>query len=595
MYSLAIVSFLSILDALFRALPPGMATHFLTLAALSRELDPQLRSSTIQEIFTQNKNELIISVGRSETGSVASTDPSVARSPAGGESAAGLWLHISVDPKLNYFFAAMPGNRAKRNSVNLFDLIIGSTIESIAVRPFDRTLTIALRKNRFIVIQLYGSAASNIFLTDETTKILDAFKSRKTLIGTTLMLGEDRFDPSILDDRQRFRDAVKKKASKTALAALKAVAPVLGPILAREPLHRSGISEQTLVADLRDTDLDRLYAETRGIFAAPLTGGARIYSPGDEQKILSVTPLRHLPEAGIEKFPSVNEAIRRFVMKTSRSRTFGDERAGLEGAIRSDLERSRRSLQMVETQLAAAGRGEEFERLGKLILANINRIGKGTRRINLSDPAAGEETVSLDPALTPARNAEEYFQKARKARLALTASGTRAGSLRRKVALLESMLLELDRRRTPEQLSDFRKEYTKTLKNVESTEKNPQEERLPFRIFEIAGGFQVLVGKSSANNDLLTSKYAKPNDLWFHARGASGSHTVLKAARGREVPREAIRAGASIAAYYSKMRNASNVPVAYCERKYVRKPKGAPPGTVSLEREQIIFVQPRLP
>src|SRR2546426_11223645 len=91
--------------------------------------------------------------------------------------------------------------------------------------------------------------------------------------------------------------------------------------------------------------------------------------------------------------------------------------------------------------------------------------------------------------------------------LALTASGTRAVSLRRKVARLESMLLELEQRRTPERLSDFRKEFTKTLKNVESREKNPKEERLPFRIFEIAGGFQVLVGKSSANNDLLTSKY----------------------------------------------------------------------------------------
>ncbi|OLD75638.1 MAG: hypothetical protein AUI33_05455 [Ignavibacteria bacterium 13_1_40CM_2_61_4] len=459
-----------------------MPTHYLTLDALSRELDPLLRSSTIREIFTQNKNELIISVED-------------------------LWLHISVDPQLNYFFAEKAGRRARRNSVDLFDLIIGSIIESMAVRPFDRTLTIALRNNRFIVIQLYGSAASNIFVTDETTKILDAFKSRKTLVGTTLVIGEERFHPAILDDPQRFRAAMKKKASKSALAALKAAAPVLGPVFARELLHRSGITEHTLAGDLPDSDLDRLHSETRGIFAAPEMQGARIYSSGDEVKIFSMIPLRHLPEAGVEKFPGVNEAVRRFVMKTSRSRTFDDERAGLEGAIRSDLERSRRSLEMVEAQLAAAGRGDEYERLGKLILENINRIGKGTRRINLTNPASGEETVSLDPALTPARNAEEYFQKAKRARLALTASGTRAVSLRRKVARLESMLLELEQRRTPERLSDFRKEFTKTLKNVESREKNPKEERLPFRIFEIAGGFQVLVGKSSANNDLLTSKY----------------------------------------------------------------------------------------
>jgi predicted ribosome quality control (RQC) complex YloA/Tae2 family protein len=104
------------------------------------------------------------------------------------------------------------------------------------------------------------------------------------------------------------------------------------------------------------------------------------------------------------------------------------------------------------------------------------------------------------------------------------------------------------------------------------------------------------VGKSSANNDLLTMKYAKPNDLWFHARGSSGSHTVLRVRDTTHPPgKESIYQAASIAAYYSKMRNASNVPVAYCERKFVKKSKGLAEGAVILEREKVIFVTPRLP
>ena len=104
------------------------------------------------------------------------------------------------------------------------------------------------------------------------------------------------------------------------------------------------------------------------------------------------------------------------------------------------------------------------------------------------------------------------------------------------------------------------------------------------------------VGKSSANNDLLTMKYAKPNDLWFHVRGASGSHTVLKV-HGRDHPpsKEAVRQAAAIAAYYSKMRNAGNVPVAYCERKYVFKRKGLKEGAVFMEHEKVVFVKPALP
>jgi len=104
------------------------------------------------------------------------------------------------------------------------------------------------------------------------------------------------------------------------------------------------------------------------------------------------------------------------------------------------------------------------------------------------------------------------------------------------------------------------------------------------------------VGKSSANNDLLTLHYTKPDDLWFHARGASGSHVVLKTrSHAGEPGRKAREQAAGIAAYYSKMKNASMVPVAMTLRKYVRKPKGSAAGTVVIEREKVIFAEPALP
>jgi predicted ribosome quality control (RQC) complex YloA/Tae2 family protein len=106
----------------------------------------------------------------------------------------------------------------------------------------------------------------------------------------------------------------------------------------------------------------------------------------------------------------------------------------------------------------------------------------------------------------------------------------------------------------------------------------------------------VWAGKSSENNDLLTLRHAKPNDLWFHARGAGGSHVVLRVGTGSGEPgKRARHQAASIAAYYSKMRSAGTVPVAMTRRKFVRKPRGAPPGTVALEREEVLFVPPQLP
>ncbi|MBN1447712.1 MAG: DUF814 domain-containing protein, partial [Bacteroidetes bacterium] len=103
-------------------------------------------------------------------------------------------------------------------------------------------------------------------------------------------------------------------------------------------------------------------------------------------------------------------------------------------------------------------------------------------------------------------------------------------------------------------------------------------------------------GKNSANNDLLTLRHSRPNDLWFHARGAGGSHVVLKTgSAGGDPSKEAIREAAAIAAYYSKHRKGKRIPVAYTEKKYVRKPKGAPSGTVVIDREKVILVDPALP
>lgn len=118
-----------------------------------------------------------------------------------------------------------------------------------------------------------------------------------------------------------------------------------------------------------------------------------------------------------------------------------------------------------------------------------------------------------------------------------------------------------------------------------------------FRIFKLSENFEVWAGKNSAANDLLTFKYTKPNDLWFHVRGTSGSHTVLKISEGyyESIPKEIIKQAAEICAYYSKAKNAKNVKVAYTEGKNVTKYKGAKSGSVVIKNEKIIKAEPKLP
>ncbi|MCZ7613012.1 MAG: NFACT RNA binding domain-containing protein [Ignavibacteriaceae bacterium] len=119
---------------------------------------------------------------------------------------------------------------------------------------------------------------------------------------------------------------------------------------------------------------------------------------------------------------------------------------------------------------------------------------------------------------------------------------------------------------------------------------------LRFKHYVIEGKYDLYVGKDSKNNDLLTTKFAKQNDYWFHARGASGSHAVLRIHNTKEpVPKSVLKKSASIAAFHSKAKTAGIVPVAFTFKKYVVKKKGDPVGTVHLLREDVLLVKPEIP
>ncbi len=124
-----------------------------------------------------------------------------------------------------------------------------------------------------------------------------------------------------------------------------------------------------------------------------------------------------------------------------------------------------------------------------------------------------------------------------------------------------------------------------------------QKDQPPYRTFDLGEGYMLYVGRNSANNDQLTMRFAKQNDYWMHVRGQSGSHAVLRSSDSSisKPPKRILEQAASITAYYSSARNASWVPVVYTLRKYVRKPKGAAVGAVTLEREEVVMAKPGLP
>lgn len=119
---------------------------------------------------------------------------------------------------------------------------------------------------------------------------------------------------------------------------------------------------------------------------------------------------------------------------------------------------------------------------------------------------------------------------------------------------------------------------------------------MKIRCFHSRSGLEILAGQDDVANDRLSLREARPDDLWFHVRGQSGSHVVLRRpADGSEPDRDSVREAAAVAAWFSKMRAGGNVAVSMCRAGDLHKPRGAKPGTVSIRREKILKVRPALP
>ncbi|MFZ1948368.1 MAG: NFACT RNA binding domain-containing protein, partial [bacterium] len=257
------------------------------------------------------------------------------------------------------------------------------------------------------------------------------------------------------------------------------------------------------------------------------------------------------------------------------------------------------------TAAVEAGRSAtQYRRFAELILANLARIAKGAAEARLPDiysEKPGEVAVPLERHLSPQANADAYFKQARRAeRRAAAGQETIRTARRRLVALTalrgEAASREVTLARLKEIENDLAPAAAPTSAKQEETDKRAAALGIRPRRFVVTGGWTVLVGRSAAENDLLTHKYAAASDLWFHARQAQGSHVVLRRDKRKSEPaREAIIETARIAAHYSKAKNSKHVPVSYTEKRYVRKVRGGAAGLAVMLREKVVFVTPAAP
>lgn len=544
-----------------------MVGNYFTLQALTSEAAETLKGARILEAFSQDRAELILIF----------QDPFPA-------------LVISCRPESSTFFFHPGFQRAKRNSTDVLPDCHGLAVQAVTLNPLDRVITLSLDHALRLVFLCFGPS-SNVLLLSQDGVVRDAFLKSKELMGTTFSeSGAER-----IVDLHALHELTARFPGFTMLAALRKLFPLFAQPLAEEILFRSHIDASATVSGVTTETIDALTLTIQQILVELQHPEPRVYLDEETRRaVLSVVGLRAL--AGLEerRFTSVHEAVRVVVARRRADRNLEARRNVITGHIRQAIEKSRRALTAVTTDGKSAELAEVYSRYGSLLLSNNDSVGRGDRTatmIHNGEPI----TIPLDPRLSQVQNAQRYFEKAKRSKTAAAEGAERKRELEKRIASGESLLNALAEASTSLELKQIMTDRKDELDEFGIGDKG-ETAPLPFRRFIVDGGFEVLAGKSSENNDELTLHVAKPHDLWFHARGSSGSHVVLRVATGKGEPGKKARTeAAAIAAYYSKMKSAGLVPVAMTEKRYVRKPKGAKPGSVVLEREKVLFVHPALP
>lgn len=287
----------------------------------------------------------------------------------------------------------------------------------------------------------------------------------------------------------------------------------------------------------------------------------------------------------LDQYRDISSALHDFArLYISKSR-FEQLRQELTQGTEKEINHLNKRLKKVELHLRKLQSRTSFKEVADVLMANLHQIPSGSDKVELLNFYTGQqEVISLKKDLSPQKNAERYYQKAKNSHLELQYAQNQVKDIKNRQARLSDRLMLIEKATTTKELQQLSNTLHKTNK------KSKEQKELPYRSFH-NGSFDIWVGKNAKSNDVLL-KMAQKNDVWLHAREVAGSHVLIKNPEGKKLPESVIEFAASLAAKFSKSKNDGLTAVIYTSPKFVRKFKGALPGQVKVDREDVILVEP---
>lgn len=298
--------------------------------------------------------------------------------------------------------------------------------------------------------------------------------------------------------------------------------------------------------------------------------------------------------ARIENYDSFSKLLDDFYGERDSQERMRVKSQGLTKLLSNTCERIARKISKQQAELSQCENREQLRICGDLLQANLYRIERGAPFAdveNYYDENGAMLRIKLNPAISPAANAQKYYKDYQKAKNAEIVLNEQIKKGKSELEYVESVLDTVNRAETEKDLAQIREELTEQGYLHRPKGKQRQLSQLPPLEFTSSDGFKILVGRNNRQNDKLTLKTASKNDMWLHTKDIHGSHTII-VGDGREISDTAVCEAARLAAYHSKARNSSQVPVDYTLVRNVSKPSGAKPGMVIYVKNKTVFVTP---
>ncbi len=557
-----------------------MAFDGITVAAMVQELKNALADGRIAKIAQPEPDELLLTI----------------KTPEGQKR-----LYISASASLPLIYLTDENKPSPMTAPNFCMLLrkhIGNgRITGISQPKLERIIILDIEHldelgdlcKKQLVIEIMGKH-SNIIFCDDQGRIIDSIKHVSAQMSSVreVLPGREYFIPDTLakhnplaTNEPSFNQALKEKPMPLGKAIYTSFTGI-SPVVAEEICYLAGLESGMTAGDLSDDMMAHLYRQFSYYMEDVRQGAFHpvIYYEGNAPKEFGALPLTHYSGLARKEFASISQVLSTYYATKNTLTRIRQKSADLRHVVQTALERNRKKYDLQAKQLRDTQNREKYKVYGELINAYGYNLAPGSKNLTALNYYTGQEvTIPLDPTMTPQENSQKYFAKYNKQKRTFEALSDLIQETADDIQYLESISNALDIALSEADLAQIKEELIQsgyvrrkfTKKKVKLTSK-------PLH-YVSSDGYHMYVGKNNLQNDELTFSFATGNDWWFHAKGAPGSHVIVKS-NGEELPDRTFEEAGRLAAYYSKNRGSDKVEIDYVEKKHVKKPNGAKPGFV---------------